>query len=136
MDEGPGCGLEDYRTAPSSSLTSHSFLIVIDVAFDLQSSSWKGKQEVRALMADEQRHPTAFQAIGYKEIAAAIRGEAPMEEAVRWTKRASRNLAKRQLTWFRRDDRVIWLEAEGESAQNLAARMRDIIEQRAGIHST
>ena len=50
-DEGPGCGLEDYRTAPSSSFTSHSFSVVIDIAFDLQSSSWKGKQEVRALMA-------------------------------------------------------------------------------------
>ena len=86
--------------------------------------------EVRALMADEQRHPTAFQAIGYKEIAAALRGETSMEEAVRWTKRASRNLAKRQLTWFRRDPRVIWLAAEGESAHSLAARMSDIIDER------
>ena len=50
-DEGPGCGLEDYSTAPSSSLTSQSFPVVIAVAFDLPSSRWRGKQQVRALMA-------------------------------------------------------------------------------------
>lgn len=88
--------------------------------------------EVRALMADESSHPTAIQAIGYKEIAAALRGEMPMEKAVYLTKKASRNLAKRQLTWFRRDTRVIWLPAEGESAASLAMRMRDAIEQRFG----
>ena len=83
-------------------------------------------------MADESSHPTAIQAIGYKEIAAALRGEMPMEKAVYLTKKASRNLAKRQLTWFRRDPRVIWLPAEGESAASLAMRMRDAIEQRFG----
>ena len=88
--------------------------------------------EVRALMADESSHPTAIQAIGYKEIAAALRGEMPMEKAVYLTRKASRNLAKRQLTWFRRDTRVIWLPAEGESAASLAMRMRDAIEQRFG----
>ena len=88
--------------------------------------------EVRALMADESSHPTAIQAIGYKEIAAALRGEMPMEKAVYLTRKASRNLAKRQLTWFRRDPRVIWLPAEGESAVSLAVRMRDAIEQRFG----
>ncbi len=84
-------------------------------------------EEVRKLMASEQRHPTALQAIGYKEIAAALRGEITMEHAVYLTKKASRNLAKRQLTWFRRDPRVIWLEAEGESAGALAAQMQRII---------
>ena len=88
--------------------------------------------EVRALMAGEQRHPTALQAIGYKEIAAALRGEITMEYAVYLTKRASRNLAKRQLTWFRRDSRVIWLNAEGESTDSMAARMQSIIVERFG----
>ena len=88
--------------------------------------------EVRALMASEQRHPTALQAIGYKEIAAALRGEITMEHAVWLTKKASRNLAKRQLTWFRRDPRVIWLEAEAESAETLAAQMQRVIVDRYG----
>ncbi len=84
--------------------------------------------EVRALMADEQNHPTAMQAIGYKEIAAALRGEMSMDKAVYLTRKATRSLAKRQLTWFRHDERVIWLEAEGESADALALRMKDILD--------
>ena len=86
--------------------------------------------EVRALMAEEQRHPTAAQAIGYKEIAAALRGEMSMDKAVYLMGKATRSLAKRQLTWFRRDRRVIWLAAEGESAQTLAQKMVEIIEER------
>ena len=86
--------------------------------------------EVQRLMAEEKRHPTAAQAIGYKEIAAALRGEISMEQALWQTRRATRNLAKRQLTWFRHDDRVIWLNAEGETAASLARRMRDRIAER------
>ena len=88
--------------------------------------------EVRRLTADEQRHPTALQAIGYKEIAAALRGEITMEHAVYLTKKASRNLAKRQLTWFKRDTRVIWLPAEGETAQSLAEQMKRAMIERFG----
>ena len=76
--------------------------------------------EVSRLMADEQGHPTAMQAIGYKEIAAALRGEVPLEKAVHWMKQATRNFAKRQLTWFRHDDRVIWVSAEGRCAEEIA----------------
>ena len=86
--------------------------------------------EVRNLMADEQRHPTAMQAIGYKEIAAALPGECSMDKAVYLTKKASRNLAKRQLTWFRRDERVIWLPAQGQGAEALALQMKEIIDER------
>ena len=89
-------------------------------------------EEVRALMADAQAHPTATQAIGYKEIAAALRGEIPMDEAIAWTKQATRNLAKRQLTWFRRDSRVIWLSAEGESAESLAGQVLRMLRERFG----
>jgi len=88
--------------------------------------------EVRTLMAGEKRHPTALQAIGYQEIAEALRGQITMEFAVYLTKKASRNLAKRQLTWFRRDSRVIWLAADGESAQSLAEQMKRAMIERFG----
>ena len=69
--------------------------------------------EVRRLMADPQAHPTAVQAIGYKEIAAALRGDVPMDEAVRMMKQATRRFAKRQMTWFRGMERrgtpINWL---------------------------
>ena len=54
---------------------------------------------------------TAMQAIGYKEIAAALAGDMSMDEAVDLIKQSSRRYAKRQITWFaRRDDalRIIW----------------------------
>lgn len=88
--------------------------------------------EVRALMADEHSHPTALQAIGYKEIAAALRGEITLEHAIYLTRKATRSLAKRQMTWFRRDSRVIWLKAEGESAESLAEAMCRHIDERFG----
>lgn len=90
--------------------------------------------EVRALTVDPQRHPTAIQAIGYKEIAAALRGEMSMDEAVYWIKRNTRSLAKRQLTWFRRDARVQWLSAEGRTAEGLAEQIRSALEARFGYH--
>ena len=87
-------------------------------------------EEVRRLMADERRHPTAIQAIGYKEIAEALRGESSMDKAVYLTKKATRSLAKRQMTWFKRDERVIWLDAQGRSAEALALQMKEIMDER------
>ena len=52
---------------------------------------------------------TAMQAIGYKEIASALRGEISMDEAVTLIKQGSRRYAKRQLTWFRRNPEIRWL---------------------------
>ena len=77
--------------------------------------------EVRALMRREEEHPTAIQAIGYKEIASALRGEMPMERAFDRMKQATRHFAKRQLTWFRHDPRVVWLRADGRDAASIAS---------------
>ena len=88
--------------------------------------------EVRALLSDPRFHPTAMQAIGYKEIAAALQGGISMDEAVWRTKQASRNLAKRQMTWFRRDPRVIWLDARDTAPEALAEQMIRILNERFG----
>lgn len=53
---------------------------------------------------------TSLQAIGYKEPMAALRGEMTMQEAVEKIKQESRRYAKRQLTWFRRNPDIHWLE--------------------------
>lgn len=52
---------------------------------------------------------TSLQAIGYKEPMAALRGEMTMEEAVEKIKMESRRYAKRQLTWFRRNQKIHWI---------------------------
>lgn len=55
---------------------------------------------------------TCWQAIGYKQLAAFIRGEIDLPEAVEWIKKDSRHYAKRQLTWFRRVDKIRWFDVE------------------------
>ena len=67
--------------------------------------------EVRALLdAGVPETATAMQAIGYKELTDALRGGEPLDEAVRLIQQRSRNYAKRQLTWFRRNPEIFWLE--------------------------
>ena len=56
---------------------------------------------------------TAAQAIGYKELAAAFRGECSIAEAVEEIKVASRHYARRQLTWFRATEGLVPLMTDG-----------------------
>lgn len=58
------------------------------------------------------RDMTSMQGLGYKEILSFLDGEVPLEEAVRILKRDTRHFAKRQLTWFRRESDVIWLDKD------------------------
>ena len=58
------------------------------------------------------RDMTSMQGLGYKEILSFLEGEVPLEEAVRILKRDTRHFAKRQLTWFRRESDVIWLDKD------------------------
>ena len=81
--------------------------------------------EVQRLKADAEAQSTARQAIGYKEVAAALAGEMAMDEAIDLVKQATRNLAKRQLTWFRRDPRVEWIAAEGRTAADIAEEIEE-----------
>ena len=54
----------------------------------------------------------AMQAIGYAQLVAYLDGDASLEAAVENIKRATRQFAKRQLTWFRRDERIRWFDCE------------------------
>lgn len=58
------------------------------------------------------RGMVSMQGLGYKEILAYLEGEYSLEEAVRILKRDTRHFAKRQLTWFRREQDVIWVDKE------------------------
>ncbi|MCD8151506.1 MAG: tRNA (adenosine(37)-N6)-dimethylallyltransferase MiaA [Clostridiales bacterium] len=70
--------------------------------------------EVKALRAKGyHRGMVSMQGLGYKEIMAWLDEETPYEEAVRVLKRDTRHFAKRQLTWFRREKDVIWIEKSG-----------------------
>ena len=70
-------------------------------------------EEVRGLKAKGyDRHLPAMQAIGYAQLIAYLEGEVPLETAVESIKRATRQFAKRQLTWFRRDERIRGFDCE------------------------
>lgn len=69
--------------------------------------------EVRRLAAQGcTKDLVSMQGLGYKEMLAYLNGELSLEEAVYIIKRDTRHFAKRQLTWFRRERDVIWLEKE------------------------
>lgn len=63
---------------------------------------------------------TAGQAIGYKEVLAALAGETTLDEAVELVKLRSRRYAKRQLSWLRRDGRVRWLDLDEVTPEGAA----------------
>ena len=68
------------------------------------------EQEVRSLLGRGlDPKTTALQAIGYKEMVGALRGECSLDEAVRQIQQSSRRYAKRQLTWLRRNENIHWL---------------------------
>ncbi|MBE7020631.1 MAG: tRNA (adenosine(37)-N6)-dimethylallyltransferase MiaA [Ruminococcaceae bacterium] len=52
----------------------------------------------------------SMQAIGYKELLLHLSGKLTLDEAVDLIKQESRRYAKRQLTWFRRDERIKWID--------------------------
>lgn len=60
------------------------------------------------------RDSTAMQAIGYKELADSLDGKYSLDEAVSHIKQESRRYAKRQLSWFRRDPELHWIEWKKE----------------------
>jgi len=69
--------------------------------------------EVRALVeAGYSPEKPPLSTIGYKQIAAYLRGELALANAIAQAKQESRRLAKRQLTWFRREPEIVWLDPE------------------------
>ncbi len=64
--------------------------------------------EVRSLLP--YRDLQALQTVGYKEMFGYIGGEYPLEEAIRLIQRNTRHYAKKQMTWWRRDESIKWVE--------------------------
>ena len=69
-------------------------------------------EEARQFMKQSD-YPTAAQTIGYKELMPYLKGESPLTPCVERLKQETRKYAKRQLTWFRRDERIHYIKADG-----------------------
>lgn len=74
-----------------------------------------------------EREMTSMQGLGYKEIYDYLDGRLTLEQAVYLIKRDTRHFAKRQLTWFRRERDVIWIEKErfGYDGEKILSFMRE-----------
>ena len=70
-------------------------------------------QEVTSLLPHA--NSNALQTVGYKEIFAHLRGEISLEQAAMQIKQNTRQYAKRQMTWFKKDTEVNWLELNPKS---------------------
>lgn len=66
-------------------------------------------EETKRLLDSGALAGTAAQAIGYKELLGYLQGDEPLADCVALLKQRSRNYAKRQLTWLKRDDNIHWI---------------------------
>ncbi|MBS3970030.1 MAG: tRNA (adenosine(37)-N6)-dimethylallyltransferase MiaA [Clostridia bacterium] len=62
---------------------------------------------------------TSMQAIGYKQVVEYLSKKRSLKETIEIIKRDTRRFAKRQLTWFRRDDRIKWFEVDIKNPLNI-----------------
>lgn len=75
-------------------------------------------EEATGLM--DRMQGTSFQSIGYKEMEQYLKGEASLQEAAEQIRRATRRYAKRQMTFFRADPRIVWIDATDKTAPQVA----------------
>jgi tRNA dimethylallyltransferase len=89
-------------------------------------------EEVKKLKAmGLKRDMVSMQGLGYKEILDYLDGVCTLDEAVELIKRDTRHFAKRQLTWFRREKDVIWVNKDefGYDEDRILRYMLDVIKQ-------
>ena len=71
-------------------------------------------EETKALVERYDSKLNSLNTVGYKEIISYLNIEITLDRAVELIKRNTRRFAKRQLTWFRADDRIIWLDVKSQ----------------------
>lgn len=87
--------------------------------------------EVISLYPNRKKYKTSLKAIGYREIIYYLKGLCTLFEATELIKRNSRRYAKRQLTWFRRNKEINWL-----NIQNAASAAEKLIKERFNYEIT
>ncbi len=87
--------------------------------------------ETRTLLAKGySRSLVSMKSLGYRQIAGYLEGEYSYDEAVRQLKRDTRRFAKRQMTWFRKEPDLTWVEVQGdESVRSVSQRVVTRIER-------
>ena len=85
--------------------------------------------EVRSLMKlGISPNAQAMKGLGYKELIRYLNGDMSLNESVEYLKQKTRNYAKRQLTWFRTDERIHWISYD-EKSTNMKRMLEQLIEE-------
>ncbi len=82
-------------------------------------------EEVKLLLEKYKHFPTAMQGLGYKEVACYLKGLLTKEEMVEILKRETRRYAKRQLTWFRKNKEIKWIDGLLPKDENIQKILED-----------
>ena len=86
-------------------------------------------EEVKALKTKYKQLPTAMQGLGYKEVVEYLENKISKEEMIEKIKQETRRYAKRQLTWFRKYDNLIWLDGLGDVQNNIKVILEEYSEK-------
>ena len=104
----------------------------IDKRVDLMLEEGLVKEVQKLREMGYHKNMVSMQGLGYKEILAYLEGECSLEEAVYLIKRDSRHFAKRQLTWFRREKDVLWVNKQDYDYEDdkILAYMTEVMRQK------
>ena len=91
--------------------------------------------ETEALLAKYGDEARPLSSLGYKQAVQFLRGALDRESALRAAQQAHRNYAKRQMTWFRREPDVIWIDGFGSIPETQEAAMVLVSSQLSGVRS-
>ncbi len=92
-------------------------------------------EEVQALLERFPRTSQAFKAIGYRQAVEYLGGRISLQQAIEDTQKESRHYAKRQLTWFRADAGIVWLDGQLDPGE-LQTRAAELVTEFLESYST
>ncbi len=84
------------------------------------------EDEVKNLISKYKKIPTAMQGLGYKEVVEYFNGFLTREQMIEKIKQESRRYAKRQITWFKRNDKIIWLDSQNNINNNIDIILKEL----------
>lgn len=87
-------------------------------------------EEVQLLLQKYKHFPTAMQGLGYKEVVYYLQGNMTKEEMIEKLKMETRRYAKRQLTWFRKNKEIKWIDGLLPKEKNIQMILEDYSEEK------
>ncbi|MFZ5943589.1 MAG: tRNA (adenosine(37)-N6)-dimethylallyltransferase MiaA [Bacillota bacterium] len=134
-----GRPISSYHNAQEDSVSKYNLTMVglirerenlynrINLRVDLMiKEGWI--EEVKSLLEKgTPRSAPAFQGLGYKQLVSFLSGEISLEEAVELIKRDTRRYAKRQVTWFKRDKRIHWIDVDKNKEKDVIKEIMNLI---------